>query len=193
MSDGKVRRPYRLKERAEAQERTKQRIAEAAMELHGTVGPAATSISAIAQRAGVQRATVYRHFADEAALFAACAAHWDRLHPAPDPAAWAAITDPDERLRTALEDLYRWYAGGGDMLVLLLRDERHVPNIDRLKGLLQAVEGLLMEGRPPSRPVAATIGHALDPRTHRSLTERGLTDDDAVTVMTAAVTAAFHG
>jgi AcrR family transcriptional regulator len=197
MSDEKPKRPYRLKERAESQERTRQRIAEAAMELHGTHGPARTSISAVAKRAGVQRATVYRHFRDEVALFAACSAHWERLHPAPDPAAWAAVEDPEQRLRTALRALYGWYRDGGDMLVLVLRDERHVPalkeHVDGLKAMLAQLEGLLMEGRDASPRVAATIGHAIDPRTHESLTGRGLTDDEAVTVMTAAVAAAFHG
>jgi AcrR family transcriptional regulator len=199
MSDEKPKRPYRLKERAESQERTRQRIAEAAMELHGSLGPAKTSISAVAQRAGVQRATVYRHFPDEAALFAACSAHWASLYPPPDPAAWAAVANPDERLRAALRDLYEWYSAGGDMLVLVLRDEEHVPerNIGEVKGTLQAIEGLLLEGRDlrgrRRERVAAAIGHAIDPRTHKSLTERGLSDDEAVAVMTAAVSAADHG
>src|SRR3954452_495629 len=127
MSPEKTKRPYRLKERAASQERTRERIAEAAMELHGSVRAAATFDSAVAQRAGVQRATVYRHFPDEAALFGACSAHWATLFPPPDPGAWAAVEDPDERLTTALGDLYRWYTAGGDMLVLVLRDEEHVP------------------------------------------------------------------
>src|SRR3954453_7886203 len=117
------KRPYRLKQRAESQEQTRRRITEAAAELHGTVGPARTTISAVAQRAGVQRATVYRHFADERALFAACSAHWNAQHVPPDPGRWAAIADPDERLRVALPELYGWFRGGRSMLHNLIRDE----------------------------------------------------------------------
>ena len=100
------KRAYRKRRRAEQEEETRLRITEAAVDLHGSVGPARTTVSAIAERAGVQRATVYRHFPDEEALFAACSSHWAALNPPPDPAAWAEIADPDERLRRALSELY---------------------------------------------------------------------------------------
>jgi len=67
---------YRIRRRAEQVDQTRQRIVETTAELHGSVGPAATTIAAIADRAGVTRLTVYRHFPDDAALFAACSAHW---------------------------------------------------------------------------------------------------------------------
>src|SRR3954447_2484557 len=95
------KRKYEKKRRAELEEETRRRITETAVELHGTVGPARTSISAIAERAGVRRSTVYRHFPDEEALFHACSSHWANANPLPDPAPWEAIDDPDERLRTA--------------------------------------------------------------------------------------------
>src|SRR5438105_12155523 len=101
MSDQK--REYRKKRRAELEQQTRLRITESTVELHGTVGPARTSISAVAERAGVRRSTVYRHFPDEASLFRACTAHWMSLNPPPDPGSWAAIADPDERLKPALE------------------------------------------------------------------------------------------
>src|SRR4051812_49797197 len=84
MTDEK--RPYRMKRRAELEASTRLRITESAVALHGTLGPARTSISAIAEHAGVRRSTVYRHFADEAALFAACSSHWRAADPAPGPA-----------------------------------------------------------------------------------------------------------
>src|SRR5436190_10302006 len=96
------RRPYRKRRRAELEAHTRRRITESAAELHGTVGPARTSVSAVAERAGVRRSTVYRHFPDEAALFAACTSHWMAANPMPDPAGWAGIEDPDGRLRRAL-------------------------------------------------------------------------------------------
>src|SRR5947209_12561564 len=100
MADQK--RQYRKRRRAELEQRTRQRITESTVELHGTLGPARTSISAVAERAGVRRSTVYRHFPDEDALFAACSSHWRADNPAPDLGRWAAIQDPDERLRSAL-------------------------------------------------------------------------------------------
>src|SRR5512133_311027 len=104
MSDKK--RPYRKKRRAELEAETRRRITESAVELHGTIGPSRTSMSAIAERAGVRRSTLYRHFPDETAVFEACSAHWRAANPAPDLAEWAAIEDPDRRLRAALEELY---------------------------------------------------------------------------------------
>ena len=96
-------RKYELKQRAESLTATRGRIVEATVELHDSLGPACTTISAIAERAGVQRLTVYRHFPDERSLFGACSGHWAAQNPVPDPAAWAAIDDPEERLLVALE------------------------------------------------------------------------------------------
>src|SRR3954468_12285216 len=103
-------RKYEKKRRAELEAETRRRITETAVELHGTVGPARTSISAIAERAGVRRSTVYRHFPDEAALFDACSSHWEAANPVPDLARWESIGDPDERLQAGLSDLYAYYA-----------------------------------------------------------------------------------
>src|SRR5215831_10893429 len=102
MSDQK--RPYRMKRRAELEEQTRTRITESAVALHEELGPARTSISAIAERAGVRRSTVYRHFPDDDSLFAACSSHWRAANPPPDLGAWAAIADPAERTRTALAE-----------------------------------------------------------------------------------------
>ena len=105
----KVPRPYEKRARAAAERETRRRITEATVELHRTVGPARTTISAVAQRAGVQRATVYRHFPTDGDLFAACSAHWIGLHPYPAPDAWAGIEDPEQRTLTALCELYAYY------------------------------------------------------------------------------------
>ena len=121
MTDQK--RPYRMKKRAELEEATRRRITESAVALHGTVGPARTSISALAEHAGVRRSTVYRHFPDEASLFAACTAHWAAENPVPDIGAWAGIEDPDERLRAALAALYPYYRRTAGMMENLIRDE----------------------------------------------------------------------
>src|SRR5918911_672660 len=95
------KRPYRMTRRAELEEQTRLRITESTVALHQELGPARTSISAVAERAGVRRSTVYRHFPDEEALFAACSSHWRAANPSPDARAWSAIEDPAERTRTA--------------------------------------------------------------------------------------------
>src|SRR6476659_8962934 len=95
-------RTYTLKRRAEQQAETRQRIAEAALDLHGTIGPAQTTLSMIAERAAVQRHTLYAHFPDERSLFMACSGLAEERDPAPDAAAWRGITDRRERLVTGL-------------------------------------------------------------------------------------------
>jgi AcrR family transcriptional regulator len=157
------------------------------MELHGTLGPSRTSISAVAERAGVRRSTVYRHFPDEAALFTACSSHWAQLNPPPDIGAWAAIEDPAKRLRTALGELYSFYERTDQMMDNLIRDEDLVPTVKRMfgayRGYLDAAREVLMDGRR-ARKRAAAIGHALAFPTWRSLVrEQGLRSPDAAQLM----------
>lgn len=117
-----TKRKYQLKKRGEQMAATRRRIVEATVNLHRTVGPAATQINEIANQAGVQRITVYSHFPDEAALFMACSAHWRSLHPAPDPAPWRTIGDPAEQRRIALAAIYRWFRETEPMTANVLRD-----------------------------------------------------------------------
>src|SRR5207244_2576947 len=124
-------RPYRKGKRAELEEQTRRRITESTVALHEEVGPARTSISAIAERAGVRRSTVYRHFPDEDTLFAACSSHWRAANPAPNPADWAAIEDPGERTQKALRELYEFYARTEGMYSSLMRDEPLMPIVQR--------------------------------------------------------------
>jgi len=183
------KRPYRKTKRAEDEARTRMRITESAVALHGSVGPARTSISAVAEHAGVRRSTVYRHFPDEPALFAACTAHWSAANPPPALESWAAIADPDERLRTALTELYAYYRRGELMLDNVLRDEAVVPSIApgiaALRAYLEAGRDTLLRGRRRrGREVRAAIGHALAFTTWRSLArEQELTDAQAVALM----------
>jgi AcrR family transcriptional regulator len=111
-----------LKARAERQDETRQRIVDAAIALHTTIGPARTTVSAIAERAGVQRHTVYSHFPDDRALGLACSGCHVERNPLPDPAAWRATTDPEERLRRGFEEVYAYYAQNGEGLAPILRD-----------------------------------------------------------------------
>src|SRR5712691_1183180 len=120
-------RKYELKQRAQSQARTRQRIVEATVELHRSVGPARTTISAIAERAGVQRLTVYRHFPDERSLFQACTGHWAVEHPRPDLSRWAAKEDPEERLRVALSEIYAYFRTTEKMAGNVRRDLPELP------------------------------------------------------------------
>jgi AcrR family transcriptional regulator len=184
-------RPYTKTRRAELEQQTRERITEAAVELHGSLGPARTTIRAIAQRADVQRATVYRHFPDEEALFAACSAHWRAQNEPPDLAAWAAIRDPAARLAIALSELYAWYARTRRMLELLIRDRPLVPAMQsqfRLPGYLDAAADVLLAGRPERgaarRRARAALGHAVAFETWLSLVrQQGLTSAEAIRLM----------
>jgi AcrR family transcriptional regulator len=147
----------------------------------------------------VRRSTVYRHFPDEAALFAACSAHWTALNPLPDLAGWAAIEDPDERLASALEQLYAFYRGTERMLDNLHRDEATMPIVKRLFGgfreYISAAHETLMSGRAARgnarQRVRAATGHALAFATWRSLTrEQGLDDSQAADLMCRLVATA---
>jgi len=186
------KRPYRMGRRAALEEQTRRRIIESAVALHEELGPARTSISAIAERAGVRRSTVYRHFPDDDALFAACSSHWRAANPPPDPRNWAAIEDPAARAETALRELYGFYGRTQEMYMSLLRDEPVVPAVRRrlrdFHGYLHTIEDVLvagrgLRGRARARTRAA-IGHALAFPTWLSLTEeQRLNDDDALALM----------
>ncbi len=197
MSD--KRRPYKMKRRAELEAQTRQRITESAVALHGSLGPARTSMKAVAEHAGVPRSTVYRHFADEEALFGACSAHWAAENPPPDVTRWQQIDDPDARLEAALDQLYAYYRRAGGMLDKLLRDEETVPMVAELFApyhqLMEMITEILMRGRglrgkTRSRTRAA-IAHAISFRTYRQLTaEAELGDGDAAELMRRLVGAA---
>ena len=191
-------RPYRKRRRAELEAQTRRRITESAVELHGTLGPSRTSISAIAEHAGVRRSTLYRHFPDEVALFAACTAHWMAGNPLPDLARWAAIEDPDERLGAAVEELYSYYRRTESMLDNLHRDEATMPTVKRFFGgyrdYVAAARDVLMQGRRTRgrrrRQVNAAIGHALAFTTWRSLARAQELDDREAAELMCRLTAA---
>jgi AcrR family transcriptional regulator len=186
------KRPYRKQKRAELEELTRLRITESAVELHGSLGPSRTSMSAVADNAGVRRSTLYRHFPDEAALFAACSSHWAEANPYPDIERWAAIRDPTERLRGALEELYAFYRRTEGMLFNLHRDEHTEPAVtrtfSRFHDYTAAARDTLMAGRrsrgAARRRERAAVGHAVAFPTWRSLArEQGLSDAQAADLM----------
>jgi AcrR family transcriptional regulator len=193
------RRGYRKRRRAEQEAHTRLKITEATVKLHRTVGPARTTITDVAAEAGVQRATVYRHFPDLDSLFLSCSAHWMSLNPPPDPTAWSGIADQDARLRHALTELYTWYVWAEPMLTNVFRDAPVVPASaqagESFQRYLQAGQAALMNDRRIDGRAGiwtgAAIAHALDFKTWRSLTrEQRLTIDEAVELMIAFIAAA---
>lgn len=187
-----MKRKYELKERARRQAETRRRIVEAAVALHTNVGPARTTISAIADEADVERHTVYAHFPDERTLFRTCSAHWQATHPAPDFASLAAIEDPLQRLRRSLSEMYAWYEAVEPDLALFLRDGSLVPAnaevLGEFAGQLADFADAVARGWPRRKLVRAAIGHALEFETWRSLVRRqGLSRSQAVGAMTGLV------
>src|SRR5690606_31459873 len=163
------KRPYRMRRRAEAQDQTRRRILEAVMQLHEEVGPKATSISAIAERAGVQRLTVYRHFPDDEALIQACSGEWIQRNPPPDPGRWQGLADPAKQVRTALAEFYRYYRGTRRMWSGVHRDAPEVPALAApmagYAGVLDTVAADLAGSFPGRRAKAqarVTLRHALE-------------------------------
>src|SRR5918997_5625573 len=191
------KRKYEMKKRAERQRETRRRIVEATVELHRTQGPAHTTIKEIAERAGVNRLTVYNHFPDITDLLRACSRSWTERHPAPDPKPWQRIRDPEERLRTALRELYGYYARTEPMRANVLRDAETMPALATLlEGsvvpYLETVRDLLAEGWEVSgderRRLLATLKLAIDFHTWRTLErESGLSREEAVEAMLEAV------
>jgi AcrR family transcriptional regulator len=190
-------RKYEMKRRAERMKETRRRIAQAAMELHQTVGPARTTVSAIAEKAGVQRHTYYAHFPELKDLYKACTAHHMEQSPLPNPSRWAQISGPEERLRRALSEVYAYYGANEALLTNVLRDTPLDPVLQENNVFLfrhfeamadtiaDAFEARIGERR---EALVAAIALALDLQTWRTLVRgQGLDDDRAVELMVGMV------
>jgi AcrR family transcriptional regulator len=178
-----------MKKRAEDVDRTRRRITEAAVRLHTTVGPANTTISAVAEEAGVTRLTVYNHFPDEEQLFIACSEHWNSLHPGPDPSTWTGLCNLVERARTGLAELYGWYAENGDDFFPVYRDFDAMPRPtqDAMRMAQAAAADALVQGAGlrghAKRRLRAVAGHLVSFWTWRSLAvDQGLETEEAIDV-----------
>ena len=192
------KRKYELKKRAEEMAETHLRITEAAIDLHGTVGPSRTTLSAVAKRAGVERRTLYRHFPTEADLFAACSTHYFAANPWPELGDWRAIRDPQERLERALDELYAYYERTEPMFSNVLRDAELVDfardALVPFHAYLEEAAEILTVGRPVRgrrrQLLAGALRHALAFSTWHSLAASGITRADAAKLVTALVDAA---
>lgn len=185
------KRDYEMRIRAEKLEETRRRITEAAVELHGTVGPARTTVTEVARLAGVRRATVYNHFPGDDELLDACSSHWIRENPPPDPETWAAVADPAERLGSALPELYAWYAANREMMGNSLRDESLVPALaavmaERWWPYVDRVVEILARGRPDTgKRTRGLLRLAVSFHTWQTLADAGLGAREAATTAAA--------
>ena len=183
------KRSYTMRERARSQDETRQRIVEAIMHLHEELGPRATTISAIAHKAGVQRLTVYRHFPDDAAIFQACTAHWRSLFPPPDPVDWADKTDPREKALAALKAFYTYYQATRRMWTVSLRDVDEVaalqPPVAEFAGFVTTVTDEIAASFGADRrgQIAATLKHAFAFQAWSDLDAQGLADDEKLALV----------
>jgi len=186
------KRKYTLRKRAEKQEETRARIVEAAIHLHEQVGPASTTISAIAERAGVERLTVYRHFPDDVAIFAACSSTYMERNPLPGIELWQDHADPVERTQVALTATYRYYRSTSRMWARVIADQDSVP---ALAPVMREVQAALTERRDdlvrawnptPTKILAfeSVLGHALQFSTWQSMQEPGLDDESMAGLVT---------
>jgi AcrR family transcriptional regulator len=187
----KMKRAYTLKKRAESQAETKQRIVEAAVDLHTEIGPARTTFSMVAERAGVQRHTLYAHFPDERALLMACSGYDLERHPLPDAGPWKKIEDRDERLLTALTEIYESNARNEQLIASVLRDAEVTPLVQDIVKIrwaphFKTYHDVLDEKRTQKQ--RAMIALALSFYTWRTLVRDGkLSTRAAAQTMTQAI------
>jgi AcrR family transcriptional regulator len=184
-------RTYTLKKRAEQQAETRRRIVEAAVDLHSSVGPALTTLSQVAERAGVQRHTLYAHFPDERSLFMACSGLTMERDPLPDAEAWRTIEDQRERLSVGLLAIYGWYERNAELAACVLRDAEYHPLTREIAALhfgpyMAAYQEVL--GAKLSLKQRVVLGLALSFFTWRTLVrEGGLEQEAAVRTMVNAI------
>ena len=183
----RVKRSYVLRARGEQVAETRARIVEAIMQLHEEVGPRNTTVSAIADRAGVERLTVYRHFQDEAAMFAACSHRYLELNPPPDPSAWAGEVGPARRTRRGLEDLYAFFGRTSPMFEKIYRDVGEFESLkkimDRFDAYLRNLADDLAAAWRPNRAAArrqTILRHAVKFATWQSFTFDGVGDEQKI-------------
>jgi AcrR family transcriptional regulator len=189
-------RKYEMKRRAERMQETRRRITEAAVELHQTVGPARTTVSAIAEKAGIQRHTYYAHFPELKDLYQACMGHYMERNPVPDPSRWAQVPEPEERLRVALSEVYAYYGGNEAMLANVLRDapldpvaqENMVSFYQYWETMRDALADAFGASGERHEALLAAVALALDFQTWRTLVrQQELSQDRAVGLMVGMV------
>jgi AcrR family transcriptional regulator len=195
-------RKYEMKRRAERQKETHRRITEAAIELHESVGPARTTVSAIAEKARVQRHTYYAHFPELKDLYQACMGLHVKQNPMPDPSSWAEVADAEARLRVALSEVYAYYSANEAMLANVLRDapldpvaqETMVPFYEYWETVRDTIADAFDASGERREALLGAIALAQDFQTWRTLVrQQGLDQERAAELMVGMVRCLLHG
>ena len=182
-----------MSKRDQAHEATRQRIIAATLSLHTEKGVLGTSWRDIAGRADVAVATVYNHFPSLAELVPACGELlMERLRPPSPQDAAAVVGDagtPSERLERIARELFAFYERGGAHLEFF-PGERELPSMREWETYQRkTVESFVraaLRGHPPGARTVPLICALFDLGTFRSLKERGVGVEEAVTAMTDA-------
>jgi AcrR family transcriptional regulator len=188
------KRAYTKVRRAAAEEETRLRIVEALIELHAEIGPARTTVSAVAERAGVERLTVYRHFPNDTAMLRACSSLYMERNPPPAPRSFDAV-QPLVAVKTTLASVYAWYRNNEAMFSNVLADAERMPSLlEPTAEIVGYVDTLaseldrLFDGRSAQR--RATLHHALEFSTWQSLSRLTRSDRAAAEIAASWVGAA---
>jgi AcrR family transcriptional regulator len=102
-------RRYRLDRRAETAEQTRRRIVEATHALHAERGIYATSMTQIAQRAGVSVGTVYHHFPTYQDAVFACSQRAAEMFPFPSADIFVGLSTLENRVRRLVRESFGFY------------------------------------------------------------------------------------
>ena len=185
-----------MSKRAAAAARTRKRIVDATLALHGEQGIAATSWDEIAARAGVGVGTVYRHFPSLDELIPACGEVAMQVVAVPDPATVGALfehaTQPTERIEQLVREAFAIYERGAPQLRAVRRESDVHPRIaqdrDAFETSLAAlVDAALapLDATPHDRAVARAL---VDLDTWEAFRDQGLTPAETVTTISDILT-----
>jgi AcrR family transcriptional regulator len=186
-----MKRTYHSRRRAESATHTRQSIIEAAVKLHGE---GITTLSAVADKAGVSLPTLNKYFPTREDLFTACTSHVLGQLDYPSPETLRAIPNPGERLRQVVQAVYRLHEDifGQQWTGYKLEEESLVlarANAETEALIARLADTLPYDGGTGDHDVTARfVRAALHPLTYRALRlKNGLTFEQAVHHMTLAL------
>jgi len=189
-------RKYDLGKRKALLEDTRRRIVEATLHLHTSKGPARTSMQDIARLADVSQVTAYRHFPTLSDLFGACKSRFLEKYPPPGPEILEGSQSLEERVRTTILKLYRYYDVIGQALWAIQRDAEVLPefkavfheSMASLISLAEAALAPLVRNTNSYRRALAVLSVAIDVGTWRNLVRlQGFTSEQAAELMAELV------
>jgi AcrR family transcriptional regulator len=181
-------RKYDMSKRAAAVARTRQRIVDATLKLHGEQGIAATSWDDIAARAGVGVGTVYRHFPSLDELIPACGEITMQVVALPDPSTLPALfedaTEPAERIERLVREAFAIYERGAPELRAIRREADVHPRVaqdrDQLDASLSTLVDTALAPLDATQQDRALARAMVDLNTWEALRDQGLAPAESV-------------